>query len=162
MRKPLMVNTTQDGSYQRLAFVGPLNEDAKTVLTPLAAAAGPRCILDMGGVTQVNSIGIRDWSHFLKVLKTGRELVYERVPDEVVRTMNMVTNFQGRLTVRSVFREYACTHCDHEQTEVYELGRHYELGTVPSLAPVSCKSCGKVTEPVEPDDVYFSFLLAAG
>ena len=158
-----MVTTTQeDGSWQRLAVTGPINEDAKAVLMPLTTAAGPRCILDMGGVTQVNSIGIRDWSHFLKALKTGRELVYERVPDEVVRTMNMVTNFQGRLVVRSVFRDYACPHCDHEQTELFEMGKDYEIGKIPSLPAAACKSCGKEAEPTEPDDVYFSFLLAAG
>jgi hypothetical protein len=159
--KAMKVKSRAEGGWERLLFTGPLNEDAKTVVMSLLDTAGPRCILDMGGVTFINSIGVRDWSYFLKQLKPNRELAYDNVPDDVVRSMNLMTNLQGNLPVRSVIRDYICPHCNHEQHERFEAGKDYTPGSVPTTAPRACAQCGNESEPCEPDHMFFQFLLGA-
>lgn len=157
----LTLKSAAEGEWQRITLAGPINEEAKAVLSPLLAQAGKKVVLDLSGVTYLNSCGIRDWSYFLKALKTDREIVFDRLTDEVVRTMNMVTNFYYRLPVRSVYRAYGCEHCGHEQVEQFSEGADYQKGAVPATAPRACKSCGKATEPFEPDEEFFQFLLTA-
>ena len=155
------IKATKEGDWERLAFSGPINEDAKAALMALADSATPRCILDLGAVTLINSCGIRDWSIFLRTLKTDREVVFDNCTDEIVRTMNMVTNFYYRLPIRSVYRAYGCESCGHEQVEHLLAGKDYTAGSIPRCGPVKCGSCGKPTEAFEPDDEFFQFLLSA-
>lgn len=155
------IQVTQEGEWQRLAFSGAINEDSKASLTVHAEQAGKRCILDLGAVTLVNSCGIRDWSVFLRALKAEREIVFDNCTDEIVRTMNMVTNFHYRLPVRSVFRAYVCESCGHEQVEHLYEGKDYTAGVLPSAAAVKCAQCGGNTDAFEPDDEFFLFLLPA-
>ncbi len=157
----LTLNVAAEGEWQRISLAGPINEEAKAVLAPLLTQAGRKLVLDLGAVTYLNSCGIRDWSYFLKALKTDREIVFDRLTDEVVRTMNMVTNFYYRLPVRSVSRAYGCEHCGHEQIEVYTEGRDYQRGQLPATPVKACAKCGETTEPFEPDDEFFQFLLSA-
>jgi hypothetical protein len=156
-----IVVSQEDGDWQRLAFAGAINEDAKAALMAHADTAGKKCILDLGDVTLINSCGIRDWSIFLRALKAEREVVFDRCTDEIVRTMNMVTNFYYRLPVRSVYRAYGCENCGHEQVEHLKEGKDFAAGAVPHNAPVKCNSCGQATEAFEPDDEFFQFLVSA-
>lgn len=169
----LSINRTTElgagGEWTRLALAGPVNEDAKSVLMPLVDTAGPRCILDLGEVTYLNSVGIRDWSLFLKSFKTApgggggapkpREIVFDRCTDEVVRTMNMVTNFHYRLPVRSLFRAYGCEHCGHEQTVLLREGVDYQVGQMPDTPAQHCAQCAKISEPFVLDEEFFQFLV---
>lgn len=162
MRKtPFEIKTVSEGEWTRVVFKGPINEDAKAPLNALEPSLGKRVLLDMEAVTQLNSIGIRDWSLFLKALKTNREVAFDRCPDEVVRTMNMVTNFHGRLPVRSLFRAYGCDHCGHEQMELFVEGKDYARGTLPNTPAKACGECGKPTMAFEQDEEFFQFLLGA-
>ncbi len=155
------ISVSQEGDWQRLSFSGAINEDAKASLMAHAEAAGTKCILDLGSVTLINSCGIRDWSIFLRTLKNDREIVFDRCTDEIVRTMNMVTNFYYRLPVKSVYRAYGCESCGHEQVEHLLEGKDYTVGAVPRSGPVKCSACGQVTEAFEPDDEFFQFLISA-
>ncbi len=155
------VQMAAEGEWQRLAFSGAINEDAKGTLMPFADSTGTKVILDLRDVTLINSCGIRDWSIFLRALKMNREVVFDRCPDEIVRTMNMVTNFYYRLPVKSVYRAYGCENCGHEQAELLKEGADYAAGAIPSGKPVKCASCGEMAEAFEPDDEFFQFLLSA-
>lgn len=155
------VKAQPEGDWVRAVVSGPINEDAKSTLQALVDSAPKKVILDMGGVTHLNSCGIRDWSIFLKALRANSEVVFERCTDEVVRTMNMVTNFHGRLPVRSLYRAYGCDHCGHEQNELFESGKDFQAGTVPKTAAKACAKCGKTTEPFEADEEFFQFLSAS-
>jgi anti-anti-sigma regulatory factor len=155
----IQIDLEDEGEWQRLVYRGPINEDAKAALTQLVDRLAPRVILDLGGVSYLNSSGIRDWSYFIKTLRKGRELVLDRCADEVVRTMNMVISFHGNLPVRSVFRVYGCPRCHHEQVGTFVDGVHYKRGEVPQVPAMMCEKCGEKSEPFESDEEFFSFLV---
>lgn len=155
----IRIDLEDEGEWQRVVYRGPINEDAKAALAQVVDRIAQRAILDLGGVSYLNSCGIRDWSYFLKAVKMGRELVLDRCADEVVRTMNMVISFHGNLPVRSVFRVYGCPHCQHEQVESFADGVHYKRGEMPQIPEMKCQKCGEKTEPFESDEEFFSFLV---
>jgi hypothetical protein len=157
----LKVTMRQEGAVTRLLLAGPIDEEARSVLMPAAEAVGKSCVLDMQGVTHLNSVGIRDWALFLKVLRLGRTVAYDRCTDEVVRTMGMVTSFRSGLPVRSFYRAYGCDHCGHEQMELYVEGKDYAAGTLPPARAAACASCGRETEAFVPDQEFFQFLVGA-
>jgi hypothetical protein len=158
----LTITTTSEGGWTRVALQGPLNEEAKALLAPLATQIGPRCLFDLADVTYLNSVGIRDWSIFLRTFKEGREIAFDRCADEVVRTMNMVTNFRLQLPVRSLFRAYGCESCGHEQTVPFFEGRDYAQGAMPTPPSLACLQCGKPTAPFVQDEEFFQFLVSDG
>lgn len=157
---PFAVTLTQEeGDWQRLTFKGSITEEAKPELMRLATAPRAKVLLDLAGVTSINSCGIRDWSFFLKTLREGREVVFDRVTDEIIHTMNMVLNFHSRLPVRSLFRAYTCGNCGSEPHLHLSLGKDYELGVLPELPEPLCAKCGFKAEPVETDEEFFQFLV---
>lgn len=155
----IQIDLEDEGEWQRVVYRGPINEDAKAALAQVIGRIAERAILDLGGVSYLNSCGIRDWAYFLKTVKKGRELVLDRCVDEVVRTMNMVISFHGNLPVRSLSRVYGCPHCQHEQVEAFVDGVHYKRGEMPRIPEMKCQRCGKTTEPFESDEEFFSFLV---
>ncbi len=157
----LSIKANREGDWQRLLFFGPITEEAKPLFTSWLSKLTPKVVLDLSGVTYLNSCGIRDWSYFLKTLKTGREVVFDKLPDEVVRTMNMVSNFHGKVPVRSVYRAYGCDHCGHEQMEFFSEGKDYVRGQLPTPPPRNCAKCGKASASFETDEEFFQFLLTA-
>ncbi len=159
---PFAATLTQEGDWHRLTFKGSITEEAKAELMRLATAtgAGAKVLLDLAHVTFINSCGIRDWSFFLKAIREGREVAFDRVTEEIIYTMNMVLNFHSRLPVRSLFRGYACTGCGHETRVQLALGKDYQVGTTPEIPEPACAVCGDKAEPSEPDDEFFQFLVA--
>lgn len=159
---PFAATLTQEGDWHRLTFKGSITEEAKAELMRLATAtgAGAKVLLDLAHVTFINSCGIRDWSFFLKALREGREVVFDRVTDEIVQTMNMVLNFHSRLPVRSLFRAYTCGNCGDESNLHLALGKDYQMGVLPEVPEPPCVKCGSAAEPLESDEEFFQFLVA--
>lgn len=151
----------KEGEWSRILLGGPITEFAKSQLERLCSEAGAKCILDLGAVTFVNSCGIRDWSHFLKVLKKNRDLEFDFVPDEIVRTMNMMIVFRQDLPIRSVIRMYECEKCQSESSVLLSNGKDFQVNQVPKIAPVKCASCGSLCQPFESDEDFFMFLMPA-
>ncbi len=159
--KQLEFSSAPEGLGVRIKLAGPLTEEAKPTLDKLLKSAPATVILDFGAVTFLNSVGIRDWSHFLRGFKEKRQVVFDRLPDEVVRTINMVLNFRGKLPVKSVLRTYGCDHCGHEQERHLVEGKDYFPGVVPELPSCPCPQCGKEAEAFDSDQEFFQFLLTA-
>jgi hypothetical protein len=163
----LSISLVDEAPWTRIVLAGPLDENAKAVLARLAdqtaatAVTASKVLLDLAGLTHANSVGIRDWSLFLRAFKDKREVELDRCTDDLVRTMNMVTGFHHRLPVRSLYREYGCSHCGHEQTELLVAGKDYKQGEIPRLEAKICAACGLTTDPFTPDDEFFQFLLTA-
>src|SRR5262245_28072651 len=74
----LTVTATGDHNERRLVLSGRLDESAQLVKQANGWAAR-RVILDTGELAFINSIGIREWMHFLAALTAGGStLVHER------------------------------------------------------------------------------------
>ena len=147
--KSLSIETKSGVHYLR----GVLDENADLSGLELAA---PPLRLDLGGLTRLNSIGVRN---FLKFLQAWGEkpLSYEHCTSDFVDQMNMIPALLGsrrQAVVTEVAVPFQCESCDHEteaQMKVADCKRALNEG--PLTRP--CDQCGKTM--VVHNDSYFAF-----
>lgn len=133
-----------------VALAGAITEAAD--FAPLAALRSP-VIVDMSAVDRINSIGVRNWVHFVRKCETsGVELLCERCSPAIVQQISMISNFMGaRTRVRSLFAPYLCPTCSAEHLQLYEVTPGVPLA-VPNQ--IACPKCGAVTQLDELEAMY--------
>jgi len=111
--------------------------------------------LHLAGVTQISSTGVREWILFMRALSQKPhpvELV--EVSPTLVRQLNMIANFGGSATVRSVVLPYYCDACGNEQARVLQM----EGASSGAIAPqIRCDACGAEAEFDDIAPNYLSF-----
>ena len=153
---------TNEGEWQRISYVGPINEEAEVHLGKINELAGPKCILNFKQVSYVNSCGVRAWINFLRDFESNREVIFEECTPEIVMQMNMIPNFKGKSHIRSVYATYECDECSHTETVLFEEGQNLPENPDDDLPKVSCQKCGfEEMEMEELEEEYFSFLSAS-
>jgi hypothetical protein len=137
----------------RVRFSGVITEAAD--FSPVVKDAGTsNLILDLEGITRVNSSGVRLWILFIGELsKAARQLTLDRCSVAVVHQLNMVSNFKGKAAVASFYAPYVCESCGAEKSRLLD---------VPADAkklsePVPCPSCGAGMEFDDLPDAYLGF-----
>ncbi|MEZ4368388.1 MAG: hypothetical protein R2939_19225 [Kofleriaceae bacterium] len=124
---------------------------------PLAVDA--RLRLDLGGVTFVNSVGVRDWIHLLAAAAAaGVAIELVRVSEPMVQQLNMIVATRGHAAVRSFVAPYACDACGHEEARLLELAEHGDTLRAGAPPPAPCPAC---PSPMAFDDFperYLAFL----
>lgn len=137
----------------RVRLQGRLTESADFAPV-LQAMRTSHAVLDLEGVTQINSCGVREWMHFVHALgQRVPQVDLVRVAPPMVRQINMISNFTGDTAVRSVMLPYYCESCGHEQTLTHVIGGGQE---VPD--EVRCEACGSRSEFDDLLETYLSFL----
>jgi len=144
------------GDGRRIFVSGAITEEAD--FQPLIALGGDgRLSLDLAGVEEINSCGVREWIHFVRRLSEqapSYDLV--RCSPAIVRQLNMVSNFRGSGRVGSVMLPYYCGGCGEEQFRLLELPPE---GASPAIANfVPCTSCGGEAEFDDLPESYVGFL----
>jgi anti-anti-sigma regulatory factor len=120
---------------------------------PLLRQVPGAVVLDLSGISRINSCGVREWVNFMQALtSSGSQVVLERCSVPVVAQLNMIANFRGNADVRSVFAPYFCGGCNGRHEQLVELGPE-ALDRL--TAPQECPSCGGE---LEFDDLPESFL----
>lgn len=153
---------TKEGEWERITYVGPINEEAEVHLGKIKDEAGPKCILNFKQVTYVNSCGVRAWINFLRDFEQSREVIFEECTPEIVMQMNMIPNFRGNAQVKSVYGTYECEDCGANETVLFVEGQNLPSTPQDELPPMKCKKCG--SDDMEMDELeeeYFSFLSAS-
>lgn len=137
----------------RVEVEGAISEE--TDFRPLMGALAPVVVVDLGGVSHINSCGIREWLDFVRQAEAGgTHLVLERCAPLVVAQLNMISNFMGNHgEVRSVLGPYACDDCGHEHLELIALDQSDV--EVPDVD--SCPKCGAPMEFEELEELYLQF-----
>ena len=112
-------------------------------LVGLDWAAGTK--LDLGGIEQINSCGVREWILFVRKLSAAeRPFELVRCSPAVVRQLNTISNFRGAGSVSSVLLPYYCAACEQEDLRLLELP---DSGAPPPIdEAVACPHCGDTTE----------------
>lgn len=133
-------------SASRIVFSGRLDDAA-----PLSSLAtnelSNNLVLDTGGITFVNSIGIREWMRLLRTLQeAGIRVVLENVADVLITQMNMIPEARGEATISSFHALYACERCGAEATPLIEVAPHRADLMAMKAPPVPCKECGGMME----------------
>src|SRR5690242_2964167 len=94
----------------RIAVVGELTENANLAALAAADANAAEMILDLGGVTRINSPGVREWIAFVNGLNDRKiKVVLEKCSVPFVNQLNMISNFRGKGQVVSVYAPYFCS-----------------------------------------------------
>lgn len=146
-----------DGS---LALSGPIDETSG-LLDLLARAKDGRLVLDLGGVTFINSLGVRDW---IRLVANAQQqpvaLELRRVAEPVVHQLNMIIATRGNARVASFFAPYACDACGREESLLVDaIANHAGLSRLEAPAQ-KCPECGAAMAFNDFPERYFSFLSA--
>jgi ABC-type transporter Mla MlaB component len=126
---------------------------------PLAALPGKEALcLDLAGVEQINSCGVREWIHFVRlVTKSQRPLELCRCSPAIVRQLNTISNFGGGGTVRSVMLPYYCAACGREEHRLLDLPTTAAPPPIEEVIP--CSACQGA---MEFDDLPSSYMAFSG
>lgn len=129
-------------SPSRIALSGRLDDAAP--LSSLATNDLDReLVLDTGGITFVNSIGIREWMRLLRTLQEGGiHVILENVADVLITQMNMIPEARGDSTITSFHALYACEGCGAESTPLVEVAPHREQLMAMKAPSMKCPECG--------------------
>lgn len=136
-------------------FFGEIDDGAD--FTELKGRLGPRLVFRLGEVRRVDGRGTLAWVRFMRDLD-GHEVAWTHCSPAIVARLNVVADFAGGATVRSLLAPYACAGCGGKEDRLIDV-RSDLAGRALGESPVfACDECGK---PLELDDLperYFGFL----
>lgn len=162
---PLMVTATLEwrvawsGESVDVALFGALTESANlsTLAKEIASASFVR--FDLGGITRINSVGLREWLHLLREIRSVKDIELWECSPAFVAQLNMISNLADGAIVKSVQLPYCCDTCQ----EVCLVSGAIEEGRPPPvITPPTCPRDG--TQMVFDDipELYFGFLTGVG
>jgi anti-anti-sigma regulatory factor len=137
---------------------GAIDETAQ-LMNLLGMAHGGRLVLDLGGITFINSLGVRDWIR-LQAAATQQGIAVElrRVAEVIVHQLNMIIATRGTSHVISFFAPYACDACGREESLLVDAVAN-AAGLARLEPPVmTCPECGAKMAFNDFPERYFSFL----
>ena len=148
---------TQDGD--QLLLAGAIDETSD-LLGLLDRAASGQLVLDLAGVTFINSLGVRDWIR-LQAQAQARRIAIElrRVAEPIIHQLNMIIATRGSSRVVSFFAPYACDACGREDSLLVDAIAN-DAGLRRMQPPaMTCPECGAQMAFNDFPERYFSFLM---
>ena len=142
----------------QLVLSGSLDETAN-VIDLLSYAKGGQLALDLGGVTFINSLGVRDWIRMLATAQTkGLAVELRRVSEPIVHQLNMIIATRGNATVTSFFAPYACDKWGREDSLLVDVAAHASGLANLEAPPQACPECGAAMAFNDFPERYFTFI----
>jgi len=142
---------TRDGV--RIHLTGRIDENAD--LEEVAAEVSIEgAVIDLGGITRINSIGVREWMDFVASLGE-RKLRLERCATVFVEQLNAIANFAGGAEIVSVLTAFECE-ADGDAMNVEVEVADARAGKLP-VSP-RCQRCGAEMVPAQENELYYRFL----
>lgn len=156
-RGRVRIDWERGADHHALEFKGEIDERCQ--FAELAGRLGPQVALDLGGITFVNSMGVREWIRFLRTLRdTGAEVILRDCSEAIVYQMNMIPETRVGAHIDSFHAPYDCPGCGHEASMRIVVSEHADglrRGKPPSF---DCSECGDAMEFAELTDRYLLFL----
>jgi anti-anti-sigma regulatory factor len=141
-----------------LTVAGSIDE-ASNFVRLLDHAQDGRLVLDLGGITFINSVGVRQWIRMQQEAAAKQvrvELV--RVAEPIVHQLNITPAARGVSIVTSFFAPYLCDNCDTDYQILLDV-RTSGTDLAKKRAPAQkCSHCKRELEFTNPPDLYFMFL----
>ncbi len=156
----IAINITNDNDWEKVAYIGPINEEAEVHLAKIVGSLGPKVRISFQQVTMVNSCGVRSWVNFMRELCKGRTVEFVDCTSEIVMQINMIPSFRGDAKIISVMGSYSCDGCGAQKSVLFEQGKNMPKNdSDPVEAPV-CSQCGETMEMEELEEEFFAFVAA--
>jgi hypothetical protein len=147
-----------DDRGDHLALSGAIDETAG-VAELVSRARGGRLVLDLAGITFINSLGVRDWIRLqAAATAAGVRVEMHRVSEPLVHQLNMIIATRGDAHVGSFFAPYACDACGREDSLLVDAVAN--AAGLSRLEPpaMPCPECGAQMAFNDFPERYFSFL----
>jgi anti-anti-sigma regulatory factor len=149
---------TCEVSGNTLTLAGAIDE-ASGLARLLEHEKDGRLVLDLGGITFINSLGIREWIRMQHAAAAANvRLELRRVAEVIVHQLNIMPAARGVSIVTSFYAPYVCDDCDNELPmllDVYTHGADLAKQRPPAM---TCPDCKRAMEFAHPPDLYFMFL----
>ena len=128
----------------------------------LDMAQGNRLILDLGGITFINSLGVRDWIRLqASATQRGIQVEMRRVAEVIVHQLNMIIATRGTARVTSFFAPYACDACGREESLLIDAVANGASLMALQAPAMNCPECGAQMAFNDFPERYFSFLTSS-
>jgi predicted RNA-binding Zn-ribbon protein involved in translation (DUF1610 family) len=133
------------GAGARVVLAGRL--DDSSLLGELAGQVPPGdVVIECGGITFVNSYGIREWVRLLRALEDRGAITLVAVAESLMAQMNLIPEFARRVQIASFHAQYVCPACGAEAVPVVDAVAHAAELAALRMPPVPCPECGAQME----------------
>ena len=128
--------------------------DAYLDISSLLESSSPQLKLDLKGVKDINSVGVKKWEEAMQQLKdSGKSVAYQGCSTPFVSQCNFVPELSAGIEVYSLYVIFECEECDAYLTQKFET-KDLDLDNLPP--EVSCPECGELMQ--TEDQIVFDFL----
>src|SRR5215216_3129826 len=108
----------------QLVLTGAIDETAG-LLELLGKAQQGRLVLDLAGITFINSLGVRDWIRMqAAATQAGIQIEIRRAAEVIIHQLNMIIATRGTARVASFYAPYACDACGREESLLVDAFAH--------------------------------------
>ncbi len=153
----LAVSVVPQGPRTLVALAGRVDESSG--LSAVAQIPTREVVIDLGGITFINSLGVREWVRALRSLLGRRaEVTLTHVAAALVPQMNMVREMSAGARIASFEAPYSCEKCGHEGPMMIDVGVHGDLLRAMSAPKLPCPECKATMVCDEIPGQYFLFL----
>ena len=136
-------------------FVGEVDEQFSQKQLPRPSKA--KVFFDLGGISSVNSCGIREWIQMIEDFASKSSLYYQKCSVTMVDQINMVPDCQGNAVIESVYAPYFCSK-DGEMNMLIDFAQH-KKNLQNKIAPeMHCTICKQKLEFDALEESYFLFV----
>lgn len=134
--------------------------DERATLPLLDEPIAGDLVLDLQGITLVNSLGVRNWIQWLQILRVELSVKLIHCSPAVVKQVNILQGFlNDRTKIESIFVPYFCENCGHEENLLVNIPKMGEpLDVTAAPAKMKCSQCGMNMELDMIESEYFAFL----
>jgi anti-anti-sigma regulatory factor len=144
-----------------LLLSGAIDETAG-LMELLGRAQGGRLVLDLAGVTFINSLGVRDWIRMqAAATQAGVQMELRRVAEVIIHQLNMIIATRGTARVTSFFAPYACDKCGREESLLVDAVAHAQPLSQLQPPTMTCPECAGQMAFNDFPERYFSFLTGS-
>jgi predicted RNA-binding Zn-ribbon protein involved in translation (DUF1610 family) len=127
-------------------MAGRIDDSCTLVSLPQSVPPGS-VVIDTGGVTFVNSIGMREWIRLVRALHArGERVILERVADVLMMQINMIHEFRDTVQIQSFHAQYVCPACGAEAAPLVDAVANAEALRALKPPRLPCPECGAEME----------------
>jgi hypothetical protein len=153
LAQELKIAQSNVGSDLHLSIVGVVNENA-TLPEFAAGELKGALVVNLSGLTMINSLGCRVWSKWIKATQAPRGVILRECSPAFIAQVNVLQNFlPDEVVIESIQIPYECVKCNHSAKVVLPIAK---AKSAPDYQP--CPRCGAKTEMNVAREKYFHFL----
>lgn len=151
----LEITIVESNEYASYTFVGDVDENFRQ--TDVPRIKRPKIIMELEGVNAFNSVGIREWIHFMSDMCKMGTLVFYKCSVSTIDQFNMIPESTGNGTVETFYAPYYCS-CGEEVNKLIETKSCIKQLAESKAPDFQCEKCGRILEFDALEESYFQFV----